>query len=203
MQRFGQKQQQNDGDELIYWIWLSKIPGMGTVSRRLLLDKFTSPKKIFEVGKEELQTVSGIGESKAEQIIKCRSLETAEKILMNCEKNRIRIMTLEDDYYPEYAKKILQMPTHLYYKGIPQRNSIGIAVVGARRCTREGKQIAIEEATHCVAQQIPVVSGMAKGIDSYAHTACLKAGGYTVAVLGNGLDICYPSEHNILIISLF
>lgn len=55
--------------------------------------------------------------------------------------------------------------------------------------------MAIELAETLSDQEITIVSGMAKGIDSYAHTACLKNGGYTIAVLGNGLDICYPSEH--------
>lgn len=60
------------------------------------------------------------------------------------------------------------------------------------------KKVAVDCAVYLTKHQIPVISGMAKGIDSYAHTACLKAGGYTVAVLGNGLDICYPSEHRSL-----
>lgn len=90
------------------------------------------------------------------------------------------------------------MPLYLYYKGIPMNNLEGVAIVGARRCTASGKKKAVELAYKAVASGEVVISGMAKGIDSYAHTACLKAGGYTVAVLGNGLDICYPDEHRLL-----
>lgn len=70
-----------------------------------------------------------------------------------------------------------------------------VGIVGARRCTQEAKQKAIKAAEECVKRENAIISGMAKGIDSYAHTACLRSGGYTVAILGNGLDICYPSEH--------
>lgn len=72
------------------------------------------------------------------------------------------------------------------------------AIVGSRRCDRLARQRTIEIATDLTKQGIAIVSGMAKGVDAYAQTACLKAGGYTIAVLGNGLDICYPSEHRIL-----
>ena len=107
-------------------------------------------------------------------------------------------MTLKDDTYPIYAKEIYDMPILLYYKGNPKKDSIGAAVVGSRRCSREGRMKAIELGIEFANKSIPVISGMAKGIDSYAHTACLKAGGYTVAVLGCGLDICYPGEHKLL-----
>uniref|UniRef100_UPI001A9A4403 DNA-processing protein DprA n=1 Tax=Desulfitibacter alkalitolerans TaxID=264641 RepID=UPI001A9A4403 len=67
--------------------------------------------------------------------------------------------------------------------------------MGARRCTEYGKKVTQEAAAFLAKQDIPVISGMAKGIDGYAHTACLKEGGYTLAFLGNGVDICYPKEH--------
>ena len=71
-------------------------------------------------------------------------------------------------------------------------------IIGARRCSQEGKMEAIEKATKAAAEHKAVISGMAKGIDSYAHTAAIKAGAYTIAVLGNGADLCYPKEHQAL-----
>ncbi len=68
-------------------------------------------------------------------------------------------------------------------------------MVGARRCSSYGKQVALEAADYLAAHSIPVISGMAKGIDGYAHIACLKANGYTMAVVAHGLDQCYPKEH--------
>jgi len=72
---------------------------------------------------------------------------------------------------------------------------MGIAIVGSRRCTDYGKRLTVEVAEFLAQNNIPIISGMAKGIDGYAHTACLKADGYTLAILGCGLDICYPKEH--------
>lgn len=183
---------------MIYWIWLSKIPGIGIRSRRQLLDYFNNPQLIYEAAFEELIKVKDIGSWKAKQILEARSLEKAEKIISDCERYGIKIMTIQDDIYPDKAKCISEMPTHLYYKGNPIENSMGTAIVGSRRCSARGKAMAIECAIKLAESEIPVISGMAKGIDSYAHTACIKAGGYTVAVLGNGLDICYPSEHKLL-----
>lgn len=68
-------------------------------------------------------------------------------------------------------------------------------IIGARRCTHEGKEQAIRLAEGSASSGAAVISGMAKGIDSYAHTAAVKAGGYTIAILGNGPDLCYPEEH--------
>lgn len=80
------------------------------------------------------------------------------------------------------------------HKYVIQENEIKKSI-GARRCTQEDKFRVAELTEKYVYDNTAIISEMAKGIDSYAHTACLKAGGYTVAVLGNGLDICYPSEH--------
>jgi len=71
-----------------------------------------------------------------------------------------------------------------------------VGIVGARRCTTYGRQVVKEAAEYLASKGIDVISGMAKGIDGYAHTACLKAGGYTLAFLGSGIDVCYPKEHN-------
>lgn len=124
-----------------------------------------------------------------------RSLEKAKRILDNCNRFNIRIMTLNDIIYPKMASAIQDMPVMLYYKGVSCENTIGVGIVGARRCTQIGKQESAEIAKECAIKGIPVISGMAKGIDSYAHTSCILNSGYTVAVLGNGLDLCYPKEH--------
>ena len=97
--------------------------------------------------------------------------------------------------YPKRAKILEDAPVVLYYKGHFQDMKDPVAIVGARRCTQEAKYKAVNLAEQYTGSGQTIISGMAKGIDSYAHTASLKAEGYTVAVVGNGLDICYPSEH--------
>lgn len=99
--------------------------------------------------------------------------------------------------HPKRFFGITDMPILLYAKGKLKINDYkkSVGIVGARRCTAEGKERAIEVADISVNVGAAIISGMAKGIDSYAHTAALKSFGYTIAVLGNGADICYPKEH--------
>ena len=183
---------------MIYWVWLSKIPGIGCYTSRLLLKELNEPKQIYKASYEQLIKIKGIGPKKAKQIYETKKLNKAQKILNDCEKNGIKIMTINDDSYPEEAKMLEDMPICLYYKGKIKNDIKKIAIVGSRRCDREARKRTIEIATEITKQGNAIVSGMAKGVDAYAQTACLKAGGYTIAVLGNGLDVCYPSEHRIL-----
>ncbi|MGN0484772.1 MAG: DNA-processing protein DprA, partial [Lachnospiraceae bacterium] len=89
-----------------------------------------------------------------------------------------------------------EFPILFYYKGKIKDNwTHGAGIVGARRCSPEGKECAIKTAIQMVNKKYPVISGMAKGVDSYAHTAAIKNDGYTIAVLGYGVDRCYPIEH--------
>ena len=89
-------------------------------------------------------------------------------------------------------------PVMLYYQGCFADLSYSVGIVGARRCNQEVKKQCVQITQSYVRQGIPVVSGMTKGIDACAATVCINEGGYTIAVLGNGLDICYPSEHQLL-----
>lgn len=183
---------------MIYWIWLSQLEGIGSCTQRLLLQHFQTPERIYHAELDEILECNGIGKERAEQLLSSRSLEKAKRILEQCGKHNIALLTCEDHRYPDLAKAIPDMAILLYYKGQLIPDSTGIGIVGSRRCTGYGKEVAVDCATYLAKHQIPVISGMAKGIDSYAHTACLRAGGYTVAVLGNGLDICYPCEHRSL-----
>ncbi|MEA1962595.1 MAG: DNA-processing protein DprA [Bacillota bacterium] len=182
-----------------YWIWLRQIPGIGAILEKRLLDCFKSPQAVYDAGEEELLSVEGIGSSLANVIHTHRSLEQAKMILDQAMNHDIKLLTYDDLLYPVAAKKYPEAPMLLYYRGQLRRNCTGVAIVGSRRCTDYGKQVAVHAADFLVRNGIAVISGMAKGIDGYAHTACLKAGGYTLAFLGNGVDICYPREHDALL----
>jgi DNA processing protein len=184
-----------------YWIWLSQIPYIGPRTAKDMLQIFRTPENIYFAKDEELINNCNISAKQLKMIKENRSLEASLRILDNCNKNGIHILTIQDDRYPVCAKNS-DAPLILYYKGKLFHNHAAIGIVGARRCTREDRQATIEKAELYAKQNITVISGMAKGVDSYAHTACLKAGGYTIAVLANGLDICYPREHNILMRSI-
>ena len=180
---------------MLYWIWLTQIKGVGPKRQRLLLGKFNTPENIYRASFKELLQCPGIGNSTAKSIIEERSLEKAKTILDSVNDLNIKLLSLDDSLYPPEAKAIEEMPILLYYKGNLVENSMGVAIVGSRRCSEYGKNVVHEAATYLAKENIAVISGMAKGIDGYAHTSSIKAEGYTIAVLGNGLDICYPPEH--------
>ena len=141
--------------------------------------------------------IKGITQRQIVSLIENKSLDRVYKIMQDCEKHNISILTQNNPEYPERAKEPEDSPIILYYKGCIQNQNMKktVGIVGPRRCTQEEKHKVVEITEQYVSDNTAIVSGMAKGIDSYAHTACLKSGGYTVAVLGNGLDICYPCEH--------
>lgn len=180
---------------LLYWIWLTQINGIGPFMQRALLARFTTPENVYKASFNDLIECVGIGNIIAKRIVEEKNLDRAKKILDTVTKLNIKLLTIEDSLYPVYVKKVKESPILLYYKGKLIENSIGVGIVGSRRCSEYGKIITLHIASYLAKKQIIVVSGMAKGIDSLAHTACIKSRGYTIAILANGLDICYPSEH--------
>ena len=178
-----------------YWIWLSLLPYIGPVTANRLLEHFEDPSRVYHAEIPELVKVKGITGRQVQSIAENKSLDHIWKLMDSCEKNDISILLKNDVRYPKRAKILEDAPVVLYYKGHFQDMKDPVAIVGARRCTQEAKYKAVNLAEQYTKSGQTIISGMAKGIDSYAHTACLKAEGYTVAVVGNGLDICYPSEH--------
>ena len=126
--------------------------------------------------------------------------EHVKRIMGKLYENGIRAICREDPSYPKRFSGLRDMPVLIYVKGHLRINHFdsSVGIVGARRCSREGRDKAVEITKQAAGSGRAVVSGMAKGIDSYAHTAALKENGYTVAVLGCGPDICYPIEHRML-----
>ena len=112
------------------------------------------------------------------------------------EKAGIRILTWQDDEYPAHLKEIDQPPPVLYLSGeITPEDSWSVAIVGTRAVTPYGRQVTEELATTLSQHGVTIVSGLARGVDAVAHSAALKAGGRTLAVLGSGVDKIYPPEH--------
>ncbi len=182
----------------LYWIWLCTVKGIGPVTQRKLLAAFQNPALIYRAGREELINRTGLRPSYIDALVSARSLEKAGHIQDSLVKQNVRLLKITDNLYPVEVSQSSMAPVLLYYRGHLRENSIGVAIVGSRRCTKYGKQVTLEAASFLAELGIPVISGMAKGIDGYAHTACIQAGGYTLAFLANGPDICYPPEHQIL-----
>ncbi|WP_415522937.1 DNA-processing protein DprA [Clostridium sp.] len=185
-----------DYDKYLYYIWLTGIRGVGSIISKMLLNELKTPEKIYNSKLEELLQIRGIGKETAKSILQSKDLSKAKNILKICKSKNINITVIDDDVFPESIKNCKDSPILFYYRGVLRKDLMGVAIVGARRCTEYAKKAAVEAADFLAKEDIAVISGLAKGIDSYAHTSCLKACGFTVAVLGCGVDICYPREHN-------
>lgn len=181
-----------------YWLWLAALKGVGPVTQRNLVKEFGSPQAVYTATKVKLKATGGLRSQVIETILDSRSMDLAKRAEELMLQQKINLLTFVDPLYPPSVNNFPNQPAVLYYKGIlrPPQKSVGI--VGSRRCTAYGKQVTAEVAAFLAQQGITVVSGLAKGIDSYAHTACLKGGGYTLAFIANGPDICYPPEHRSL-----
>ena len=181
----------------LYYIWLECIKGLGPLGWHLLLEEIGNPYEIYRSrdflipqGKITEHCIRLIKEG-AEQ-----ALEKAKIILDGCREQGIHIVKYEDPEFAENIKNNMEFPVLFYYKGKIKENwTHGTGIVGGRRCSQEGKECSVRTAVQMVGDNRPVISGMAKGIDSYAHTAAINNGGYTIAVLGFGIDQCYPIEH--------
>ena len=181
----------------LYYIWLECIKGLGPVSWHFLLDAYGSPFEIYQ-NRMQLSPQGRVTDHCLELMRKDaeEALEKARGILDQCEKQGIRIVKYSDLEFKDTIRQKSEFPILFYYKGTLKENwTNGAGMIGARRCSPEGKAYAIKTTVQMVEKGYPIISGMAKGIDSYAHTAAINHGGYTIAVLGFGIDRCYPVEH--------
>lgn len=177
-----------------YWIWLSKIEGITSIEKLNLVNKY-SIENLWNIDKTQAFEVLKTNE-KVEILFKNKNKENLEKYLEYNYKNNIKIISINDKRYPNILKNIYDAPVVLYAKGnIEVLQKPNFAIVGARSASEYGKKIAKKFAYMLAKGNINVVSGLAKGIDAYSHIGALNAKGNTIAVVGSGLDIVYPTEN--------
>ncbi|WP_010249083.1 DNA-processing protein DprA [Acetivibrio cellulolyticus] len=182
-------------DNMEYWVWLGSIPGIGAVKSKKLLDFFEDPYNVFTAKELDFASFSFLSRTDVENLVNKGNKEKVKKHIENINANDIKIVTIKDENYPEYLKNIYDPPITLYMKGNMTKQEKYLAVVGSRKATSYGlnmAEVVSRELSRC---GITVVSGMARGIDTFAHKGALSVGGKTVAVLGCGLDIVYPYEN--------
>ena len=186
-------------DELCYRIALTKVPGIGCVQARLLLEKFGNAKAIFEARRSHLEHTEGIGSKRAAQIKKFTDFTAAEKELAFIHRYKIKPLFLTDSGYPQRLLSCYDPPTLLYVKGSINLNAPKIvAVVGTRTPSEQGGRVAEMLIQGLAAAEVTIVSGLARGIDAAAHRLALKYQTPTLGVLAHGLDYLYPHEHRSL-----
>ena len=177
---------------LKYWVWLSELRGLGNQTRLALLRHFGTPEDIFFADEGEILLTEGITRAQADTL-KNHDLKAADRILADCQRLGLRILTFQDAEYPGRLKNIYDPPCLLYVKGrLPAFDEeVAVAVVGTRDCTPYGENCAEKLGYGLTNGGAIVVSGLAKGIDAAATRGALRAGGITVGVVGNGLDVDY------------
>jgi len=181
-----------DIDDLI----LLNMAGIGSVKLDRLIEFFGSIENILKAGQADLERLKDIGPNLALKISRIKYKEGLKKERELIEKNRVAVLALYDDAYPENLKNIYDPPIVLYIKGdVSREDKIAVSVVGSRRASLYGVDICYEISRKLAALGVTVVSGLARGIDSAAHRGALKSGGRTLAVLGNGLSLVYPREN--------
>lgn len=179
-----------------YWIWLATIKGLGPIKKRKLLDEFETPERIYKSNKNDILKVYGIGEELYSYIEKSKDTDLLQKYESYIKNKNIEIININDNNYPHILKNIYDPPITLFAKGdISCLNNLCISIVGCRDATSYGLKTASMLAYNLSKLNINIVSGLARGIDTAAHIGALKGNGKTIAVLGSGLDIIYPSEN--------
>lgn len=174
-------------------IWLATIPGIGATHYFELVEHFGSAQAVFN---EYRAGSYPLGEKTEAALIKARSPQRVDALAQRLEQRGLQALTFSHPHYPEILKSIDDPPCLLY--AIGDTSLLGkpsIAMVGSRRATRYGKEMAFELAQDLAATGAVIVSGMARGIDSCSHRGALAAEGKTIAVLGCGVDVVYPPEN--------
>ena len=184
---------------LKYWVWLAECRGVSNQAVLALLRHFGSPEDVFYADTGEILLTEGITREQA-KALEDHKLDKADKILADCQRLGLRILTIQDAEYPGRLQNIYDPPCLLYVKGcLPAIDeTAAVAVVGTRDCTPYGVACAEKLGYGLASGGAVVVSGLAKGIDAAASRGALRAGGVTVGVVGNGLDVHYPYESRYL-----
>ncbi len=177
-------------------IALTLLTGGGKKKIRKLLTHFEDCTDFFKANKHRLKTIPGIGEKFLQQLDRKAALLEAEKYLPLLEKNKIETVFYQDTNFPYRLNECVDAPILLYKKGKMDCNLPRVvSIVGTRNASSYGRKLC-EELLHAfVGKDIVVVSGLAYGIDIYAHKLCTELGIQTIGVLGHGLDRIYPQAH--------
>ena len=181
---------------LKYWLWLAELRGLSNQTRLALLNHFGTPEDVFYADAGEILLTEGITREQA-ACLENRDLSAADRILADCQRLNLRILTIQDAEYPGRLQNIYDPPFLLYVQGrLPAFDEeAAVAVVGTRSCTPYGIACGEKLGYGLASAGAVVVSGLAKGVDAAASRGALLAGGVPVAVTGGGLDVYYPAEN--------
>ena len=178
-----------------YWIAFSRVPRIGRARVTQLEDHFGRLEHAWRATPGELKA-AGLDSGSVSACVTARDEIDPDQELEKLAAHGVHAYTWHDEAYPRQLREVYDRPPVLYARGtLTPGDEWGVAVVGTRRVSVYGRQVAEEMARGLAANRVTVVSGLARGVDAIAHRAALEAGGRTIAVLACGLDLVYPPEH--------
>jgi len=179
-----------------YWLGLSRISGLGIRTALRLLEQYSSIEQLWSASDNEILNASGVSQGQLQTFIKFRNEFDYNAAIRSLSEQGIGFIHMDSTDYPDTLRALYNPPLVLYYKGdITLLNTPAVGIVGSRKATHYGKRVSYEYAKGIAASNLTIVSGMALGIDTEAHKGALSVNGKTVAVLGCGVDICYPKAN--------
>jgi DNA processing protein len=179
------------------WIALNMTPGVGPRAAARLLERFGSAEGVFGALRSELERLRLRPEAVESIALRDRFADAARELERVRQIEGADVLVLDDGAYPQMLREIPDPPVTLYVRGHRAEcfESPCVAIVGSRRCSAYGQNVATALARDLASRGVTVVSGLARGIDAAAHRGALEASGRTIAVLGTGLDEVYPRDH--------
>ena len=180
----------------ILWLALTLTHGLGPTRAKRLVEFFGGVEGVFRASLTELEG-AGLPAGAAQSLATGRSIELAQDELAKASSGGIRVISLDDPEYPPELRQIYDPPLLLYVRGnVAAVSQPGIAMVGTRHPTPYGMGMAERLACDLAARNVVIFSGLARGVDTFAHRGAVSAKGKTVAVFGTGVDVMYPKENS-------
>ena len=182
--------------KMLYEYWLARIQGISVSKKRKLREYFGDGKAIYNIEERKISETTILNEKEWQYFQIAKRERDVKEQYQKLETDNITFIPIFDEKYPERLRNISSPPYALYVKGeLPDPGRVSVAIVGARRCTPYGESMALEFGEVLAEHGVQIISGMARGIDGAGQRGALNKQGNTYAVLGCGIDICYPKEH--------
>ncbi|MBQ9155700.1 MAG: DNA-processing protein DprA [Eubacterium sp.] len=186
----------------LLWYWFVNIKTVGLNTREKLLSFFGNPLAVYQAGEKDLSLI--LEEKQMKSFLRSRNLDSVREDMERLAKTNTRFIHWESPDYPARLRHLPDPPYGLYLRGcLPDPNRPCLAMIGSRKATPYGRRIAEQFAFSLAGYGIQIISGLAEGIDSCSHRGALQGNGYTLGVLGGGIDSMYPRENFNLYMSMY
>lgn len=188
-------------EERDYWLWLTRIDGFGYRKIKALLNQIKKPYDLFRASEKTIKTCMAsrtFGKKDFKVFMDSKNEKSIEDYLLRMNAYGVSYVAVDDPEYPEELYGLFEPVYVLYYRGVFLKHRLSIGMVGSRKCSAYGRKVAERFGEDLAGHGVNVISGMARGIDSYSHIGALRGNGFTTAVLGCGINVCYPAENHTL-----